>query len=576
MKTKENGVTLIALVITIILILILASLGTTIGTETINSTAFTQFKAELKIMQDKVNELNQENKIENGRNLTENEQENKIENGRNLTENEQEKIFNNQEISDIIFNSITTEEEKNNIKNGFRYLSKGDISDKFGLDGIKRDYVINIEYRYVIYPYGFEYEGNKYYMIDQIDGEIYNVRYHNKNDNKVKFEVNVTNEKNKCKIEITNIKYNGYVDKWQVKYKLDGNSYWETSNDLTFYIKKEGTYAIKVVHGDEIDSEEQKIRVLYDGTISEKVRSNVIKIGDYVQYIPDTVSTTDEKYTNLISELGTYSGSTENTTKTLTQESLNWRVLDIVNGEVRLISETPTEKKIKLYGAKGYNNAVYLLDKACDVLYSNSEQTKLAQNLKLDDVKKYFTYDYTEQNNPNVDTGKYGGIKTYTDENYRYYPKLFSKEKTGCVDGIQGTELDLSEQTEPINEEAEQAKESITVTQTYWEKKPITNSDFNKEIYYKLFINNEKNYENYWLSTRSVHVSSGESHFRIRLIYNGYISNEDLYYNNGVSHTDGLVAYAFRPVITLNSDVQIDAKDTTKDGTTANNAYILK
>ena len=563
MKTKENGVTLIALVITIILILILASIGTTIGNSTINSTAYTQFKAELKIMQDKVNELNQENI-------------NKTNIGRELRNDEKNEIFNIQEISNIIFDSESTEEEKNNIKNGFRYLSKGDISDKFGLDGIKRDYVINIEYRYVIYPYGFEYEGNKYYMIDQIDGEIYNVRYHNKNANKVNFKVNVTNEKNKCKIEITNIEYDGYVDKWQVKYKLDGNSYWETSNDLTFYIKKEGTYAIKVVHGDEIDSEEQKIRVLYDGTISEKVRSNVIKIGDYVQYIPDTVSTTDEKYTNLISELGTYSGSTENTTKTLTQESLNWRVLDIVNGEVRLISETPTEKKIKLYGAKGYNNAVYLLDKACDVLYSNSEQTKLAQNLKLDDVKKYFTYDYTQQKNPNVDTGKYGGIKTYTDENYRYYPKLFSKEKTGCVDGIQGTELDLSEQTEPINEEAEQAKESITVTQTYWDKKPTTNSDFNKEIYYKLFINNEKNYENYWLSTRSVHVSSGESHFRIRLIYNGYISNEDLYYNNGVSHTDGLVAYAFRPVITLDSDVQIDATDTEKNGTTAANAYILK
>lgn len=563
MKTKENGVTLIALVITIILILILASLGTTIGTETINSTAFTQFKAELKIMQDKVNELNQENI-------------NKTNNGRELGTDEKNEIFSIPEISKIIFDSESTEEEKNNIKDGFRYLSKGDISDKFGLDGIKRDYVINIEYRYVIYPYGFEYEGNKYYMIDQIDGEIYNVRYHNKNENSGKFKVNVTNEKNKSKIEITNINYKGYVDKWQVKYRLEGNSYWETSNDLTFYIKKEGTYIIKVVHGDEIDLGEQKIRVLYAGTISEKVRNDVIKIGDYVNYTPDAVSTTDEKYTDLISKLGTYSGSTENTTKTLTQESLNWRVLDIVDGEVRLISETPTEKKIKLYGAKGYNNAVYLLDKACYVLYSNSEQTKLAQNLKLDDVKKYFTYDYTQQKNPNVDTGKYGGIKTYTDENYRYYPKLFSKEKTGCVDGIQGTELDLSEQTEPINEEAEQAKESITVTQTYWEKKTITNSDFNKEIYYKLFINNEKNYENYWLSTRSVHVSSGESHFRIRLIYNGYISNEDLYYNNGVSHTDGLVAYAFRPVITLNSDVQIDATDTTKDGTTATNAYILK
>ena len=570
MKTKENGVTLIALVITIILILILASIGTTIGNSTINSTAYTQFKAELKIMQDKVNELNQENI-------------NKTNNGRKLGPDEKNEIFSIPEISKIIFDSVSTVEEKNNIKDGFWYLSKGDISDEFGLDGIKRDYIINVEYRYVIYPYGFEYEGKKYYMIDQIDGEIYNVRYHNKNDkyggngeNGKNFNVNVTNEKNRSKIKITNINYNGYVDKWQVKYRLEGNSYWETSNDLTFYIKKEGTYTIKVVHGDEIDLGEQKIRVLYDGTISEKVRNDVIKIGDYVNYTPDAVSTTDEKYTDLISKLGTYSGSTENTTKTLTQESLNWRVLDIVDGEVRLISETPTEKKIKLYGAKGYNNAVYLLDKACYVLYSNSEQTKLAQNLKLDDVKKYFTYDYTQQKNPNVDTGKYGGIKTYTDENYRYYPKLFSKEKTGCVDGIQGTELDLSEQTEPINEEAEQAKESITVTQTYWEKKTITNSDFNKEIYYKLFINNEKNYENYWLSTRSVHVSSGESHFRIRLIYNGYISNEDLYYNNGVSHTDGLVAYAFRPVITLNSDVQIDATDTTKDGTTAANAYILK
>lgn len=207
MKTKENGVTLIALVITIILILILASIGTTIGNSTINSTAYTQFKAELKIMQDKVNELNQEN-IK------------KTNIGRELSDDEISKI---KEILKNIFDSELTEEE---IKKGFMYLSKGDISDEFGLDGIKRDYVINIEYRYVIYPYGFEYEGIKYYMIDQIDGEIYNVRYHNKNYNKVKkFNVNVTNEKNKCKIEITNIEYDGYVDKWQVKYKLDGNSY---------------------------------------------------------------------------------------------------------------------------------------------------------------------------------------------------------------------------------------------------------------------------------------------------------------------------------------------------------------
>lgn len=505
MKTKENGVTLIALVITIILILILASLGTTIGTETINSTAFTQFKAELKIMQDKVNELNQENI-------------NKTNNGRELGTDEKNEIFSIPEISKIIFDSESTEE--NNIKDGFWYLSKGDISDEFGLDGIKRDYIINVEYRYVIYPYGFEYEGNKYYMIDQIDGEIYNVRYHNKNDNKVKFEVNVTNEKNKCKIEITNIKYNGYVDKWQVKYQLDGNSYWETSNDLTFYIKKEGTYAIKVVHGDEIDSEEQKIRVLYDGTISEKVRSNVIKIGDYVQYIPDTVSTTDEKYTNLISELGTYSGSTENNTSTLMQENLNWRVLDVVDGEVRLISEVPTKSTITLSGAKGYNNAVYLLDDICKTIYTNSKMVSKVQNVKIEDLQEYLTYDYTKSDNIYGEIKTYGITKTYTEANYRYYPNLLLKEKTGWVDGIQGTELDLSKQIEPINETSTQAKTSLTVVQTYWDRATVEN-DFKMPIYYKLFINNGTNYPIYWMASRCVLTYSNNVRFGIRNINTG-------------------------------------------------------
>ncbi len=565
MKTKENGVTLIALVITIILILILASLGTTIGTETINSTAFTQFKAELKIMQDKVNELNQENKIENGR---------------DLTKDEQEKIFNNQEtsdISDIIFNSVTTDEEKNNIKNGFKYLTKDNISEKFGLDSIKRDYIINVEYRYVIFPYGFEYEGKKYYMIDQIDGEIYNVRYHNKNDkyggngeNGKNFNVNVTNEKNRSKIEITNINYNGYVDKWQVKYRLEGNSYWETSNDLTFYIKKEGTYTIKVVHGDEIDLGEQKIMVLYDGTISEKVRNDVIKIGDYVNYTPDAVSTTDEKYTNLISELGTYSGSTENNTSTLIQENLNWRVLDVVDGEVRLISEVPTTSVIKLYGYNGYNNAVYLIDKACSTLYSKSGYIDKVQNLKIEDLEKYM------KKIPAKDELPYSPPSPST-----YYPSILIQEKNQTVipddDTIQSeTILDLSEQTEPINQTKAKKVNSWKIKKTnYWVLSSKV-EDFKQTEYYNLFIlNEEKNnyYTSYWMSSRCVNCDSDNAAFRVRCINSGDIKAEATYGSLNNSFT---LTKSFRPIITLNSDVQIDATNTEKDGTTAANAYILK
>jgi len=88
-------------------------------------------------------------------------------------------------------------------------------------------------------------------MIDQIEEEIYNVRYNDKNEKSGSFDVNTTKEDNKWRIEISNIQYNGYVDNWQVKYKLDGASYWEISNNLTFYLRDEGTYSIKVVHGDE-------------------------------------------------------------------------------------------------------------------------------------------------------------------------------------------------------------------------------------------------------------------------------------------------------------------------------------
>ena len=88
-----------------------------------------------------------------------------------------------------------------------------------------------------------------------------------------------------------------------------------------------------------------------------------LHVGDYVSYTPDTASTD-----SILTDLGTYSGSSNNTTSTLTQETLNWRVLDVKDGQVRLISATPTISKIKLQGAKGYNNAVYLLDKTCKTL----------------------------------------------------------------------------------------------------------------------------------------------------------------------------------------------------------------
>ena len=299
--------------------------------------------------------------------------------------------------------------------------------------------------------------------------------------------------------------------------------------------------------------------------------AKAVKVGDYVAYTPDQASTDD-----ILQELATYSGntdSTKNTTSTLTQEidketGLKWRVLDVKDGKVRLISDRPTTSKITLYGAKGYNNAVYLLDKTCKTLYNNSKLASNVQNLKIEDIQDHLAYDYTQYTNPYVDTGKYGGTKEYT--THKNYPNIFAKEKTGWVDETQGTELSLSEQTTPINETKTTANEKIKITQTYWSKRMSVN-DFNgdsKEMYYKLFINNgEKNYNAYWMSSRCVRAYSDDANFCVRNVYSGYVDAYGLYGSDGTLYSGGYElsnVSAFRPCITLNSNVQVTSGNGTE------------
>lgn len=547
MKTKENGVTLIVLVITIVLLLILATVGTTVGTSTLNSAAFTQFKSELKVMQNKVNELNQNNEKGKGTDLNE----------------EQKAVLNIESVSDIIYKDIS-DSDKSKIQEGFKYCDKKYIQDNFGLDSVKRGYLINVEYRYVIFPEGFEYKNKTYYMIDQIDEELYNVRYNDKNEKTGNFQVNTTMENNKCKITISNIIYNGYVDKWQVKYKLEKDSYWKTSDDLSFYVKEDGIYNIKVVHGDEIDLGTQSVKVILDGLISDKVKNEIVKVGDYVQYTPNIINTSDSGYTNLISELGTYSGSTANTTSTLKQDSLNWRVLDVTDdGEVRLISDGPTTSKITLCGYNGYNNAVKLLDDVCNTLYNNTTFVSKVQNLKIEDVQNKMKEDYS------TIIPDYGSI--FTPEN-NYAPYIYQLELK--------EQINQSEQEELHNQTGESQVDLSNIKYTYWFKYMDIN-DFNNNKYYELFLNkNNQNYENYWLSSRCVLYRANYAGFVLHGIMDGYVGGDFLYDSNGYTGSNNAVnsprSFAFRPVITLKSDIKLDITDTTKDGSTAANAWIIK
>ena len=303
-----------------------------------------------------------------------------------------------------------------------------------------------------------------------------------------------------------------------------------------------------------LNSYEDELNKYVSGTTGKKL-ADVVKVGDYVSYTPDTVSNTDTKYTTLISNLETYSGSTANTTSTLTQENLKWRVLDIQNGQVRLISETPTTSKIELYGYNGYNNAVKLLDDTCSTLYNNSKLASKVQNLKIEDITKYMPTQPTEDTTPYSPTNK-------------YYPEILLKEKGQTVNETTGTELNLSQQTEFINQKTKTQGDSWTLKKTIWIQN-MNNTDSFKDIkYYKLFINNVSNYSTYWMSSRCVCADSNIASFRIRRVNSGDVDVYFLYQSGDYENSGD---YAFRPVITLNSNVQV-----TSGNGTAEQAYVIK
>ena len=303
---------------------------------------------------------------------------------------------------------------------------------------------------------------------------------------------------------------------------------------------------------------EDELNKYISGTTGEKAEklSDKVKVGDYVSYIPDTVSNTDTKYTTLISNLAIYSGSTANTTSTLTQEKdLKWRVLDVQNGQVRLISEVPTTSKITLSGYNGYNNAVKLIDDACSTLYTNSKLANKVQNLKIEDITKYMKTQPTEDTTPYSPSTK-------------YYPEILLKEKEQTVNGTVGTELDVSEQTEFINQTTKPQVNSWILRKTYWFHSMNNTDSFKDTKYYELFINNGNNYSPYWVSSRCIDADSYHSSFNVHIVNMGFIDANGLCNSDTNNSTNECT---FRPCITLNSNVQV-----TSGNGTAEQAYVIK
>ena len=261
MKKNNSGITLTSLIITIIVLLILASIAVYSGIETVRSSKLTKFTTEMKIMQLKVNDLY--DSYTNNRSVKVGETEyvgkgqeasegveakpGVQEIGKDLSTAPQDKLSEASSGSGI---DITTE-------NGYRYYDIATINS-LEIEGVEGEFFISVPNRQVISVDGFEYDGQKYYTLEQLPDGLYNVEYNPINDVPT---FDATYEKigdNKWKITISNIQYDGYISKWDVRYQKDGQSYWNTSEELTFEVNESGLYKIYIEKGDVRSAETSK------------------------------------------------------------------------------------------------------------------------------------------------------------------------------------------------------------------------------------------------------------------------------------------------------------------------------
>ncbi len=288
-----------------------------------------------------------------------------------------------------------------------------------------------------------------------------------------------------------------------------------------------------------------------DKTIGELINNGTIKIGDYVAYKP----TGAESYTMD----GTYNGTGSN--QTVNKENLNWRVLDKTeDGKIRLISATPNNTRVSLQGADGYNNAVYLLDELCNTMYKGERAT--AKNLKIEDIQNKMNLSVWNYNNYQ----NYGS--TFLPRRERNYPLIFEQEVGQTVNGTAGS-VGVSEQKEKVTGTG--MASTWVIKNNFWDSK-MNASNYINSVYYDLFQMSATGGD-YWLSSRGVEANNEYVLFHVRRAgYDGSRFNL-IYHSCNNSHS---LAYYIRPVVYLESNVQIDTEAIGKDGTSPDKAWVIK
>ena len=284
-------------------------------------------------------------------------------------------------------------------------------------------------------------------------------------------------------------------------------------------------------------------------TIADKV-----KVGDYVEYIPDTA-----KYTTDTNNTGYTSAQTLNT------ETKDWRVLYVNSetGEVLLTTNGIVNSGTYLRGTKGYFRGPTELNNICKALYSNSSLGITARSMTIEDLNKACNY------TPSEPTTRYAYYPKGTrfakgDTTIEYNGKTYTKTAHGNSTakfytsdggGVEKTDGDGFTYRTP------EADNPVYATETYYYYNPRSKNSK---------VGSVLGTFGGWLASPCVNLGSFYAYSCVRLAGSRLVG-EYFLYGSYVSSLS--LSFGVRPLVSLGSMFQIDSSDTARDGSISTKAW---
>ena len=223
----ENGITLVALILTVVILLILTGVGISAGIDQMHRVRLKAFYSKLEVAEEAVEKISSTNEGY------------KDSSGNIIYLKDSGTALTVEQIS--LISSIS----ENYDTSKFKYFTASEVESILNVSGVDLNLLIDFEDKYVISADGEEIDGTVYYVLEN---DKYKVQYENKNTGNVDFTYEVKKYGNDTyKITITPININNIKDGIAKYRKYNVDDYWKIANNNEIIIKELISYEIKYI-----------------------------------------------------------------------------------------------------------------------------------------------------------------------------------------------------------------------------------------------------------------------------------------------------------------------------------------